>query len=97
VTAYYGDALDVEQAWLDELRTGIEEAVAANTDLDDALRAQFVKRLAVLTSGRTTFSTWRLKRTGPRTGSGAGPRPSARNALRSRRRSIAPDIVSTTP
>lgn len=48
VVAYYGDALSVPQSWLDQLQAGLDAAVTNNTDLDDALRAEFTKRLAVL-------------------------------------------------
>jgi hypothetical protein len=48
VIAYYGDAVSLPQTWLDQLRGGVDDAVHANTELSDALRAGFTNRLTKL-------------------------------------------------
>jgi site-specific DNA recombinase len=48
VIAYYADAVSLPQAWLDQLRAGVDDAVHANIELSDALRAGFTNRLTKL-------------------------------------------------
>ncbi|WP_329051190.1 recombinase family protein [Amycolatopsis sp. NBC_01488] len=48
VVAHYAHAVTLPQEWLDKVRAGVDEAVSANSELTDSLRADFQARLTKL-------------------------------------------------